>query len=255
MTLPPASIIKRHLNGHGYEILSHARQHSVDPALDTLALLIAFHFPAYRELLHHVRGNVREKPGFYHDLGGSNSTQQRPIKDLCGLLRCNGVLSEYRWDKRTARIFGIVAENPRAMNFLTGGWLERCLAVHVGSFLNLEAHRVEMLHNVKVMRPGRREFEMDMVLAVDGTLYWWEAKSGGYDETHLQRYRGVATELKLTPRQHFLVLARTEDGSDPAQTGKRIGFSVIGPHQISAHIWGIEERHRVNGAACGTVQC
>lgn len=252
--MPASPNIKHHLHACGYEVLSHALPDRHDPALDTLALLIAFHFPAYRELLQHMRGNIRERPGFYHDLSHLSPAQHRPLKDLCGLLRCNGVLSEYHWDQATVRICGMVAENARAMGFLTGGWLERCLAVHVGSFLNLEAHRVETMHNVKVMRPGRREFEMDMVLAVDGTLYWWEAKSGGYDEAHLQRYRGVATELKLPPRQCFLVLARTEDGSDPAQLGKRIGFTVLAPHHIGTRIENIEERHRANGHCADTVR-
>lgn len=191
-----------------------------------------------------MRGRVRESPGFYHALESTPHAQRRVIKDLCALLWKNGLLADYHYDTRTHKVSGAVATDNRAMSFLTGGWLERCLRVQVASFLNLEPQRIEVLHNLKVIRPDRRGFEMDMLLAVDGALYWWEAKSGGYDEGHLQRYRGVAAELGLTPQQCFLVVAQTENGDDPALLGKRIGFTVVGPNHIGARIEEIEERHR-----------
>lgn len=36
-----------------------------DPALDALALLVSFQFEACRGFLHHMRGEMRARPGFH----------------------------------------------------------------------------------------------------------------------------------------------------------------------------------------------
>jgi hypothetical protein len=239
-----AKSIKTYLARHRFDIVAASDGDDIDPALDAIAFLLAFNFSTFRDLLLHMRGRVREKPGFFHSLEAASHSHRRAVKDLCFLLLKNRLLADCHYDVNSHKVSGAVTLDDRAIRFLTGGWLERCLRVQVASYLNLEPDRVEALSNVRVIRPDRREFEMDMLLAVDGTLYWWEAKSGGFDETHLQRYRGVAAELKLARPQCFLVAAQTLEGQDPLAVGKRIGFNVIGPQHISARIEEIEERHR-----------
>jgi hypothetical protein len=120
--------------------------------------------------------------------------------------------------------------------------------VNVSQFLNLDGTSVELLENVEIRRPDGRNFELDVVMAIDGLLYWWEAKCGGYLPSDLDRYRAVAKELGLPPNRAILVLAEPEPDDALGTVAGHTGMTVLAPDRIAAFIEGIEARHRKQGA-------
>lgn len=217
-----------------------------EPALDALALLVSFQFDACREFLHHMRGDMRSKPGFHVRLDGMPGTQKVMLRNLCALFRANGLLNHYRMDHSADRIVGSVAEEDRAFHFIGGKWLESAVRVNVSQFLNLDGTPVELLENVEIRRPDGRNFELDVVMAIDGTLYWWEAKCGGYQRSDLNRYREVADELGLPRERAVLVLAEPEPDDTRDTVSRRTGMTVLAPDSISTFIERIESQHRTH---------
>ena len=241
--------IETFLSERGFQITRIGNNDPPDTTLDTLALLLSFQFATFQHLLRHMRGNMRKNPGFFLPLTDLSRSDVGMIKNLCYLLEKNGLLSECHVDKQGQRLRGSVALNDRALNFLEGRWLERCVEVNIESFLNLEPHRMEFASNVHVIRPPQsdgvqRRFELDALLSIDGQLYWWEAKSGQYADEHLTRYAAVAKELNLSSRRCLLVLAQPEKGTAFGELGKQMGFQVIRPQDIPRKIEEIEDRHR-----------
>jgi len=250
-TIMSTQIIEKHLSDRGFTIDHIGNDGGNDPALDALALLLSFQFPTFQNLLRHMRGEMRKKPGFFLRLAGLSENEVLMVKNTCLMLYRNGLLSRYEFESLDATIHGEVASSERAMKFLSGGWLETCIRIHVESFLNLTSHQIEFAQNVHVHRPRQsdgteKNFEMDALLAVDGTLYWWEAKSGQYTPEHTHRYASVANELDLPGDQCFLILGEPHTDSDLRlfHLEKNIGFRIIQPQHIPGVVEEIEMRHR-----------
>jgi hypothetical protein len=243
--------IEKHLTDRGFTIEHIGNEGPKDPALDALALLLSFQFPTFQNLLRHIRGDMRKKPGFFLRLAGLSENEVLMVKNTCLMLYRNGLLSKYEFKSLDTTIHGEVAQSERAMSFLSGGWLETCIRIHVESFLNLAPQHIEFAQNVHVRRPARHDgtvksFEMDALLAVDGTLYWWEAKSGQYTPEHTNRYANVADEIGLPHKQCFLILGEPHTDSIMGLTHleKDIGFRIIQPQHIPGVVEEIETRHR-----------
>jgi len=243
--------IEQYLTERGFIIEHISNNVTKDPALDALALLLSFQFPTFQNLLRHIRGDMRKKPGFFLRLAGLSENEMLMVKNTCLMLYRNGLLSKYEFKSLDTTIHGEAAQSERAMKFLSGGWLETCIRIHVESFLNLAPHHIEFAQNVHVRRPARpdgteKNFEMDALLAVDGTLYWWEAKSGQYTPEHTNRYANVANELDLPHNQCFLILGEPHTDSilRLSRLENDIGFRIIQPQHIPGVVEEIETRHR-----------
>lgn len=241
--------IEEHLVRHGFRIIRMDEGGPRDITLDMLALLLSFQFPVFQHLLRHMRGDMRRNPDFSMPLVGLSRNEAAGIKNLCHLLQRNAVLERYEVDMKQRRVGGQVAMNDRALEFLAGGWLERCIGIQVEGFLNLDRRRIELARNLCVMRPSQpdsvqRKFELDALLMVDEKLYWWEAKCGQYTRQQLLRYSAVAKELRLPPNQCLLILGKPDAGAPLGNLGSQIGFDVIRPEEVASKIEEIEERHR-----------
>jgi len=237
-------MITRLLAERDYQIRVVPQAAVQEPALDALALLISFHFEACREFLHHMRGEMRDNPGFHVCLEGMSGAQVILLRNLCSLFRSNGLLEYYRVDTVSERIVGAVANDKRAFQFISGDWLENAIRVNVSHFLNLDGMPVELVENVEIRRPDGRNFELDVVMAIDGALYWWEAKCGQYLQSDLNRYRAVAKELGLPRNRALLVLAEPQLDDTHETVAAHTGMTVLPPDRIAAFTEGIETRHR-----------
>jgi len=168
------------LESKGFTVLSTDDSLPSDNTLDMISLLLCFQYPFLRQWLWDIRKrNVRKNRSFSTNLTGFDKKHAAMIRNLCFMLQKNGLFEEYSFDQSTNRARGIVAGDERALGFLTGGWLERCVKVCVDGFLNLEHERFECVLNAEVHRPIgpdgiKRKFEMDILLRIDQRIYWWE---------------------------------------------------------------------------------
>jgi hypothetical protein len=247
------SKIMSYLHRRGFDISGPAVDAvPPDPALDALALLMSFQFSIFRPLLRNMRGRIRQAPSFYVDLDGLIHNERGNLKNLFHMMHRNGLLARYATDGRRDRIHGETTTTDRAVGFLTGQWLERCIRINIQSFLNLQSHRVEISHNIQVVRPPQRDgkrrmFEFDALLAVDDDIYWWEAKCGHYKREHLLRYQSVASELGL-PHERCLLILAEPDNCDMSVTESKSDtrMASIAPQDIARKVEEIEDYYKVD---------
>ncbi|MCB1077500.1 MAG: hypothetical protein KDM64_06685 [Verrucomicrobiae bacterium] len=239
------------LRSRGFTITRMGGHGGKDPALDTLSLLLMFQFPYVEHLLKAIRsGGPRDCPGFTLSMEAVDDDHRTMLTNLGFLLLRNGLLSEFRVSPKRDEIRGLVAPQERAIQFLDGRWLERAILVCLGGFLNLENHRVEYALNTEVRRPPspvdgfEAPFEFDLLLRVDGHLFWWEAKSGQFDPAQIGRYRTIADELELPADHCFLVLAGNPKNSNHVFQRARHGLWTLRPEDIPLVVESIEGAFR-----------
>lgn len=242
MNISTCPEIRNYLQSRDFTIFKVAPLEQPHHTLDTLAILIGFQYPVFSPLLKTMRSSIRENPTFFLDLLGLSLNEIGSIKSLCDLLQANGLLKG--WKMHGARVVGQVADTKEAIDFLTGGWLESSVRFFIQQFLNLEHHAVEIAQNVVVHRPNGHCFELDLLLAIDGDIYWWEAKSGQLQNDQLDRFGEVREELALESRRCTLVLPCAQNEPSSKRSRKRTGFRPIGPHQVPRRVEEIESWYR-----------
>lgn len=96
---------------------------------------------------------------------------------------------------------------PAAINFVVGGWLE----LYVRTVLHKVIRETRpdatfsTLENPQVTLPSGEDFELDLLLEVDGEVWWIEMKSGGF-QRHIAKYNRISKLLGLRPERSFMVL-------------------------------------------------
>lgn len=119
----------------------------------------------------------------------------------------------------------------RAINFLTGKWLEHFVWDQLRQVVGL-SQPIDYLMNRQVILPDGRDFEFDIVAMIDGNPFWFEAKSGNY-APYLNKYAEISKILGLGPEQSFLVLAEI-NGNLPSEVTVRCNMTVTSPADFSA---------------------
>jgi Domain of unknown function (DUF1887) len=247
----PATIILR-LAEKGYSVYRLPDIEPPDPTLDAIAYLIGSQFEITKPLMRVM--NAKDVHHLRFDLGVTylGREQVGGLVNICTLLQGIGYLSEFRHESIAKRISGkirghtpgSVGSSDDAIKFINGGWLERCVRVHIRRFLNLDNIKIELAERVQITRPDARRFEMDTLLIVENSLYWWECKSGKVADENLLRYSEVAKSLDLSPECCFLVVADPQKGFDTDFVRNRYGFTVVPVERLEYAIEKIEDTHR-----------
>ncbi len=125
-------------------------------------------------------------------------------------------LAEYKY-KRSPQylLHARINRLPRALNFLSGGWLERyaaSLAARLAARLNgargeagLPQVRVSLLKNPQISLPNGDDFELDLLIEAQGQALWLELKTGEY-QRYVAKYARMSALLALPPSRALMVL-------------------------------------------------
>jgi hypothetical protein len=247
----PTTIILR-LAGKGFRVYRMPDIEPPDPTLDSIAYLIGSQFEIAKPLMRAM--GARDTQHLRFDLGINhlNREQIGGLVNICTLLQGIGFLTEFSHETNTRRIYGkvrghtpgAIGSSDDAMKFINGIWLERCVRVHIRRFLNLANTKIELAERVQITRPDTRRFEMDTLLAVKDTLYWWECKSGNILDEDLSRYSEVAKIIDLPPERCLLVVADPQKGFDAERVRDRFGFTTVPVERLEYAVEGIEDAHR-----------
>lgn len=180
-----------------------------DPANDDAAVAIAAHHHLVEPLLDELKRTLATGEEARLDLSNARPEVITACTKIGRKLRSIGDLVEYRYERQHHGQRRLLRARPRrdaeTTAFLTGGWLEVYLRRKVrGLLLSHHGPRFELAQGVLVTLPGGGDGELDLLVALDGRLYWFEAKSGTYAE-YLERYSLLAAMLGL-PRSRCLML-------------------------------------------------
>lgn len=178
-----------------------------DETLDKLAIYIGTKLESVNGVLNLIKSNMNAGRTFSQNL--KNEPQQTIANTtfLCTNLYNVAFLTDYNYQKSpVCRLHATPSTAPSALNFFSGGWLERFVKTQVISLLKKKNLQFSYVCNPQITLPNGDDFEMDMLFEAEGEIFWLEAKSGDY-RRHIDKYSKMSKLLGLDPSHTFMILA------------------------------------------------
>ncbi|NOZ85724.1 MAG: hypothetical protein GXP49_05595 [Deltaproteobacteria bacterium] len=129
-------------------------------------------------------------------------------------------LEEYKYLKSPKfYLFAKVNSIPRALNFFSGGWLERYVKTTIEESIKLASHPIKLnysyLKNPQIVLPNGNDFELDIIYKIEDEIFWCEAKSGDYQK-YVQKYSNMSKLLNIDEDHSFMILTDISEGGAKA---------------------------------------
>jgi hypothetical protein len=180
-----------------------------DEVLGRLAQQIGSRYTSVKKLLDAIKWSLRN--GKPINLFMKNERQE-VVSNTCqiaSMLHEIAFLTRYRYERSPKFLLRAEPSRfPRAINFFTGGWLERYIKNEVLAALNWSrpGKPVHVLQGAQITLPNGDDFELDLLVASEEDIYWFEVKSGDYQQ-YVQKYAKMSSLLGLGPSHSVMVLA------------------------------------------------
>lgn|GEM_PF-503008 len=180
-----------------------------DEVLGRLAQQIGSRYASVKKLLDSIKWSLRNgKPVNLY----LKNERQEVVSNTCqiaSMLHEIAFFTRYRYERSPKCLLRAEPSRfPRAINFFTGGWLERYIKNEVVSALNWSrpGRPVHVLQGAQITLPNGDDFELDLLVASEDDIYWFEVKSGDYQQ-YVQKYAKMSSLLGLGPSRSIMVLA------------------------------------------------
>ncbi|NPA14970.1 MAG: hypothetical protein GXO44_00300 [Deferribacteres bacterium] len=211
------SEIEEYLNSRGIRIKNIRPEGEADEVLDRIAFFMGNRFSHIKDLYRQIKRNLNTGRGFKIDLKDYRQEEIASITQLCTNLYEIAFLEEYKYFKSPKYLlYAKVNRIPKAINFFTGGWLERYAKSAVIEAIKSISHPIPLnysyLKNPQVILPNGDDFELDLLFKIENEIFWIEAKTGDY-QRYIDKYSKVADILQLDYRHAYMIL------TDITQTG------------------------------------
>lgn len=231
MTLIPEAI-GRFLDSRRIRVRRVPPSGPADPVLDNLALFLGQRYSSLKSPLDWMKRTMQTAGRWHLKLAGRPQEEIAACTQFCHRLHELAFLTEYRYH-RTPRclIEARTSTAPEAQAFFSGQWLERFVRQEVErAAADAQVQSLAMLANIQVILPNNDDFELDLLVALDGRFFWVESKTGAY-QNYVRKYSQMARLLGLGPSHSFLVLA----GVPPAvcsDLSRMTGMAVCRPEDF-----------------------
>ncbi len=216
--------IKKFLSERGVTIKTLPASEPADEFLDRIAFFMGDRFSHIKELYTLLKKNLSFEYPFRLELKDKTQEEISTITQLCSQLHQIAFLEEYTYLKSPKFIlYAKVNKIPKAINFFTGGWLERYIKSAVIKALERLPRKVEFsyIKNSQVVLPDGKDFELDLLFKIGDEFYWFEAKTGDY-QRYVEKYSKVAKVLGLDQEHAFMIL------TDITEAGAEVLCSLFG---------------------------
>ena len=196
-------------------------------AFEHLARHLGMHFHLLANFYEKVKRCVATGRGQRIDIDGYTHAERSAAVQLGTLLHRHGMLKDFYYHRSPKRQLRVIpTRDGQVGQFLTGGWLE----IYVSAVLtrrlraSKSAAKFQLLYNVKGMLPDSREFEADLMAAVDGRLFWLECKTGQWQD-YSARFRGLVKIFGVERESAALLLIKPPDANTRSRATHRFTFS------------------------------
>lgn len=214
---PLPAVLEPFLNSRGILIKARPDDDAADQVIDSLSLYLGERYDVLSGLLGKIKRAMQTGMPITESLKGRAQQDVSSACQFCTRLHEVAFLEQYQYFRSpTYLIRAKTTTLPKAQRFFGGQWLERFIlqkarAVHaqvaseVTGVLGLE-----YLINPQITLPNGDDFELDILAAIDSSIYWIEAKSGDYQQ-HVSKYSKFARLLGLDSQHSFMVLTDVPD--------------------------------------------
>ncbi|WP_353683282.1 hypothetical protein V4D30_05250 [Thermodesulfovibrio sp. 3907-1M] len=219
------SEIEEFLNSKNIRIKSIKEEEESDEILDKIALFMGDRYSHIKNLYQHIKRDLNKGRSFTLDLRNHKQEEIASITQLCSNLHQIAFLEEYKYYKSPKyTLYAKVNRIPKAINFFTGGWLERYVKSAVIEAIKSISHPIPVnysyLKNPQIILPNGDNFELDIIFKIEDEYFWFEAKTGDY-QRYIDKYSKVAEILKLDYEHAYMIL------TDITEAGAKALFSLF----------------------------
>ena len=204
---PQAVHILQFLQQRGVNVRTVPNAQESDGVFNEVATLMGNKYYHIIPLLEQIKKNMQKGSSFWLNIA---QAPQQAIADMtlvCNKLHELTLLRDYLYKKAPQyNISARPSNEPRAQNFFSGQWLERYSAQMMRQFASdAWVTDFEILTNPQIIMPNGDDFELDILVYLNGRIYWIETKTGHYQD-HIGKYSKFAELLNLPTGQSVMVL-------------------------------------------------
>jgi len=140
-------------------------------------------------------------------------------------------LSEFKYYKSPLFLLKAkINRIPKAINFLSGDWLEIYVRQTVLNTLHeiLPNEDISYIANPQILLPNGKDFEIDLIIRVnnDDNVIWIESKTGGY-QNYINKYSDIKKIFGVKDENAFLVLSGEIDESELKNVSEVYGVNIV----------------------------
>lgn len=206
------------LESIGVSVKNYATKNEEQQEVYNIAKFMGDRYSEICYVYERLKRDLCQQTGFTLNMRTHTQQEVAASCQLCTSLYRIAFLADYKYMKSPA--FNLHAQapatdNPQAINFLTGHWLELYVRDTILEVLASMGGDIEYSYivNPQVSLPNGDDFELDVIFLINGKTYWVEAKTGNYQQ-YISKYAKLAKELGLDP---YIVLADTSVKSTTMQ--------------------------------------
>jgi len=208
--------IEEFLNSKNIRIKAFKENDDSDSVLDKIALYTGKRYHMVKDLIMNIKKSLNTGRVFRMDLKNYTQEEIASITQLCSNLYQIAFLREYKYFRSPYyRLFASPNNIPKAINFFTGGWLERYIKNAVIEIISSckEKLSYSYIMNPQIILPHGDNFELDLLFRIENEFFWFEAKTGDY-QRYVEKYSRMARILNLDNDHAYMILTDiTRDGA------------------------------------------
>ena len=200
--------------------------------LNQISNFMGDRYYSIRKLYKSIKSNMNEGEAFSLILKDEPNQVVSDSCQLANMLCSIAFLEEYHYLKSPRSIEAKPSRDPNALNFLSGGWLERYVKEKLVKIASQQGKKISFSYimNTQVTLPNGNDFEIDLFFYVNDKFYWVESKTGDYHES-IDKYSRLASSLGLQQNQAFVVLTDV-DQDKKISLSSSYKLSVIGVDDV-----------------------
>jgi hypothetical protein len=216
------------LSRKNIQVKTYPSEVDENDVLNKLATFIGTRYASVSKTYKAIKSSLTDGRNFSVDLRKDTQTSVTNSTQLCTELHKIAFLSDYKYLKSPQyRIMARANRSPLAINFFTGGWFElyvRSEALKVVRKIAIGS-KIEFLSNPQIILPNGNDFELDLLLSVDGEIFWFESKTGTYQD-YVDKYSRMAKLMNLDKEHAFMILTEV-NATTCSALSSMFGMNVV----------------------------
>jgi hypothetical protein len=234
----PVGLLVDYLKSRGVVTFEGQDDLNRNEAFEHLARHLGMHFHLLANFYEKVKRCVATGRGQRIDIDGYTHAERSAAVQFGTLLHRHGMLKDFYYHRSPKKQLRVIpTKDGQVGQFLTGGWLE----IYVSAVLTrrlraaMSSAKFQLLYNVKGVLPDGREFEADLMAAVEGRLFWLECKTGQWQD-YSARFRGLVKIFGVERESAALLLIKSPDANTRARATDMLDMTLLSLEEVDDFI-------------------
>lgn len=198
------------LGNRGITVKNYSQNEPSDDVYNELSLFMGERFQNISRIYNLLKRHLSSGYSFTLSMMDSPVDEIRDTTFFCNKLSEYALIESYKYNKYTKKIHVTPLRNGKIINFFSGGWYERYIFLKATSFLKQNNIEFYSLRNPQVLIADSYDFELDILLLIEGVPYWIECKIGDH-QSYINKLIEVRKMMSIPPDNSILVVLNISD--------------------------------------------